>query len=321
MSKIKNFLLKFKKALEVESIETRKMLNIYTKASFGEASQEEIKEANDQMQNLLKSVGLGALLIIPFSPVTIFLLMKLSQRFEIDLFPSWYKNQALPNIWDSYAEDYSGKVFSLSKSERILEKISQQVKGKKVLILGCGSEIYLQKYLLEKHPDITVIASDFSQNMIKIAESKYQHERLTYKIIDMTHFEEKADTIISVNSLLLPRKKDNEKAWSEISKNLNENGRFIAYLVSFNLSRELESKGVELILNIKEQAVQDTSGWQSFHTLESILENVKKNKLTKVFLEKDYFQKIEKEEMRKIYGLSDEYLNLCYEYFFVGEQQ
>ena len=57
----------------------------------GSATDSEIKEANYQLRQVLKSVGLGILVILPFSPISIPYVLKKAKEFEIELIPDWYK--------------------------------------------------------------------------------------------------------------------------------------------------------------------------------------------------------------------------------------
>ena len=57
----------------------------------GNASEEEIIEANKQFEQILKSLGLGVLVVLPFSPITIPYIIKKAEEFGIDIIPNWYK--------------------------------------------------------------------------------------------------------------------------------------------------------------------------------------------------------------------------------------
>ena len=57
----------------------------------GIATDEEVNEANYQLKQVLKSLGLGILVILPFSPISIPYILKKAKEFEIDLIPDWYK--------------------------------------------------------------------------------------------------------------------------------------------------------------------------------------------------------------------------------------
>ena len=54
-----------------ENIQNKKMLDIYIKYAEGNASEEELDNANEQLKEILKSLGLGILIVLPFSPVTL----------------------------------------------------------------------------------------------------------------------------------------------------------------------------------------------------------------------------------------------------------
>ncbi len=89
--KLQQYLLKLKESFLEESDENRKMLDIYVKYIEGTASEDELDYANEQLTQVFKSVGLGVLVILPFSPITIPYILKKAKELEIDLIPSWYK--------------------------------------------------------------------------------------------------------------------------------------------------------------------------------------------------------------------------------------
>jgi len=89
--KLQQYLLKLKESFLEESDENRKMLDIYVKYIEGTASDDELDYANEQLTQVFKSVGLGVLVILPFSPITIPYILKKAKELEIDLIPSWYK--------------------------------------------------------------------------------------------------------------------------------------------------------------------------------------------------------------------------------------
>ena len=89
--KIQKYLLKLKDSFLEESEENKKMLDVYIKSIEGEASDDEIDYANNQLNQIFKSLGLGVLTVLPFSPVTIPLVIKKAQELGIDIIPNWYK--------------------------------------------------------------------------------------------------------------------------------------------------------------------------------------------------------------------------------------
>jgi hypothetical protein len=67
------------------------MLDVYLKMIEGTASDEEINLANSQLQQILKNLGLGILIILPFSPITLPFIFSKAKELNIDLIPNWYK--------------------------------------------------------------------------------------------------------------------------------------------------------------------------------------------------------------------------------------
>jgi len=89
--KIQKYLLKLKDSFLEESEENKKMLDVYIKFIEGEATEDEIEYANNQLNEIFKNLGLGVLTILPFSPITIPYVMKKAQELGIDIIPNWYK--------------------------------------------------------------------------------------------------------------------------------------------------------------------------------------------------------------------------------------
>ena len=89
--KIQKYLLKLKDSFLEESEENKKMLDVYIKSIEGEASADEIDYANNQLNQIFKSLGLGVLTVLPFSPITIPFVIKKAQELGIDIIPNWYK--------------------------------------------------------------------------------------------------------------------------------------------------------------------------------------------------------------------------------------
>ena len=89
--KIQKFILKLKDSFLEESEENKKMLDIFVKQIEGTASEDEIDYANEQLNEIFKSLGLGVLTILPCSPITIPYVIKKAQELGIDVIPKWYK--------------------------------------------------------------------------------------------------------------------------------------------------------------------------------------------------------------------------------------
>ncbi len=85
---LKRQMIALKFALNQEKQETKDMLKIYHKYTQRQASDSEIKAANQQFFDLLKGVGLGVFAILPFAPITIPILIKVASSVGVELLPS-----------------------------------------------------------------------------------------------------------------------------------------------------------------------------------------------------------------------------------------
>ncbi len=82
--------LKEKFTEETES--TRTMLKIYSDYVKGEASDEDIEKANKQLNEILKDLSFGLMVVVPFAPITIPMIAKFAKKHNIDLLPEWFKD-------------------------------------------------------------------------------------------------------------------------------------------------------------------------------------------------------------------------------------
>lgn len=90
--KLVSALEKLKIGLAGETEQTKEMLRIYMLQSRGEATANEIKYANDQFRDLLKGLGLGVILVLPFSPITLPLIIKLGEKLGVDVLPDSFRD-------------------------------------------------------------------------------------------------------------------------------------------------------------------------------------------------------------------------------------
>ena len=93
---IKKNLEKIALSLSNETKANENMLHAYF--DYLETGNEDALDlANTQFRENLKSAGLGILLIIPFSPVTIPFFIRLAKKRQVDIIPNWYKKLDLNN--------------------------------------------------------------------------------------------------------------------------------------------------------------------------------------------------------------------------------
>ena len=90
--RLNKILSKLQESFLEENRENKKMLDIYIKFAEGSASSDELELANSQLRQILKNLGLGILLILPFSPITLPSIFSKAKELEIDLIPNWYKS-------------------------------------------------------------------------------------------------------------------------------------------------------------------------------------------------------------------------------------
>lgn len=91
VNKIRQQMLLIKVALSQEKAETIEMLSVYRRFTMQQASAEELKIANQQFVNLLKGLGLGVFAVLPFSPITIPLAIKLGRKVGVEILPSTFQ--------------------------------------------------------------------------------------------------------------------------------------------------------------------------------------------------------------------------------------
>ena len=91
--RIKRDLLKVKQVFAQEREETQQMLQTYRRFTVGDASKEEMKQANHQLADLLKGLGIGVFAILPFAPLTIPAIIVVGRRLGVNVLPSAFYEQ------------------------------------------------------------------------------------------------------------------------------------------------------------------------------------------------------------------------------------
>ncbi len=86
--RLKRNMLKVKVALAQEKIETKEMLSIYKRYTKRQASSEEMRIANQQFVDILKGLGIGVFAVLPFSPITIPIMIKIGRLVGVEILPS-----------------------------------------------------------------------------------------------------------------------------------------------------------------------------------------------------------------------------------------
>lgn len=226
------------------------------------------------------------------------------------------------DAWIQFSENYDEKVFSLTSIPQRRKQILENLKQGKVLNLGCGSAHYLNVDLVKQRN--IVVATDFCQAMLDVAQPRFTHPNLTYLLADSRNlpFEDfEFDSVVSVNSILPPERKDVNIMAEEVYRVLKKNGVFVAFLCSYdNVKKAKRDLNLEIELDDEQMRVMDTTGWQCFHTPDSIEELMKGTgfsdyKFNNVFLK----TRKELNEFRRLYGV-DTSKCLSYEYLLVARK-
>lgn len=161
------------------------------------------------------------------------------------------------SMWDQVHKEYSNNTFSKTQNPKICEKVIHSSDEyscfnipnspeRKVLIPGCGSEIYLQKTLLGFCPEIgQICCTDFSKTAIEEASKNWQevdgetrlnNQQLVFEEIDSTklteqrpEWKDKFDYILIVNSVLSGEDQINRQMISEFYHVLKPGGKLYGF--------------------------------------------------------------------------------------------
>ena len=90
--RVKKIIGFLKEKLTEETESSRAMLKTYSDYVKGEATDEELDKANNQLNEILKDLSLGLMTLIPFAPITIPMIAKFAKKHNIDLLPKWFKD-------------------------------------------------------------------------------------------------------------------------------------------------------------------------------------------------------------------------------------
>jgi Mg2+ and Co2+ transporter CorA len=90
--RVKKIIAFLKEKLTDETESSRSMLKTYSDYLKGDASDEELEKANQQLNEILKDLSLGLMAVIPLAPITIPMIAKFAKKHNIDLLPEWFKD-------------------------------------------------------------------------------------------------------------------------------------------------------------------------------------------------------------------------------------
>lgn len=160
-------------------------------------------------------------------------------------------------MWDENHKDYDGTTFSLTQDPNLCKALIHPYSQSsgfdipnspdiQVLIPNCGSEVYLQKALLEFCPQIgKVYCTDFSKTGIEKARENWQKtegdsclnsQQLVFEVVDSTKiteerpdWKEKFDYVLAVAAVVSSEDEVNRQIIQEFSKVLKPGGKLYGF--------------------------------------------------------------------------------------------
>lgn len=176
-------------------------------------------------------------------------------------------------LWDEFAHTYDAAIFHLTKYPRIRKKLLKSTMRGLILDLGCGPRGLLLNEM-QSHGDIA-IGLDISYEMLEKAKQFFRGQLICGDSKSLPFQNETCDSVVSVNSILPEQRSDVSVMFSEVYRVLKPNGRFVAYLPSYDYGTKVIESGMELKQDPVDFREWDTGGWQCFYT-RSIIENLMK---------------------------------------------
>lgn len=162
-----------------------------------------------------------------------------------------YKGKKKSNVYgssagyDLYASLYDeslGFLGSFEKDEIL--KMFQDLKGKKVLDLGCGTGRLIRDI---RNYGGTVVAADISEEMLKIVEKKYPDVEMVCADAKNLPFNEGEFDVV-VASFLIVHLKTLEQVFAEVYRVLKDGGIFIVTNINQRKAPKLKLGGREKIV-------------------------------------------------------------------------
>jgi SAM-dependent methyltransferase len=143
------------------------------------------------------------------------------------------------------------------------------------LDLGCGPHGLLLDSM-RQHGDLAV-GVDFSLGMLEKTRTIFSGELVCADMKRIPFSNNVFDSVVSVNSILPPERKDVTAMFSEIFRILRPNGRLVAYLPSHDYGTKCIQAGIQLKRDEKDFREWDNGGWQCTYTrgiIEAIMREV-----------------------------------------------
>ncbi len=88
-----NGLKRLQQIFAQESSESKLMMEVYGRSLINKATPEELQQANKQFGELLKTLGLGTIFVLPGGVVTLPLTIMAAKKLGVDILPASFKNK------------------------------------------------------------------------------------------------------------------------------------------------------------------------------------------------------------------------------------
>lgn len=134
------------------------------------------------------------------------------------------KTKIAVDVFDKLAELYQEKFMDLDLYNDTFDTFCNAVAGKKILELACGPG-NITRYLLNKRPDLEILGTDLSPNMIRLA--KINNPEAGFQLLDcrnMDMLNQKFDAIMCGFCLPYLNKEEAIKLISDAAGTLNPGG-------------------------------------------------------------------------------------------------
>lgn len=223
--------------------------------------------------------------------------------------------------WNAFSESYDELVFSLTKYPQRRALITSGIENGVVVNIGTGSTPYLNKDLINNGN--VVLACDFCESMLRVAKLRFSHKLLKYILGNSCYLplnDNSVDNVVSVNSILSPERFQVQQIFNEAYRVLKSGGKLIAFLPSFDCGEQYDLAELGIDVDQEQKREYDTSGWQCYHTPETIEEEVGQAGFTDIQYRRIYMDSLEEiADLKKLYGF-DTSNNQIYEYLLIAKK-
>jgi len=169
----------------------------------------------------------------------------MKQKWLLNKKENKYIDDVDESIWTSIHKG-GYNIWSISPDPKLQQKILKKLKtipNERILIIGCGSDVNLQNMICENLPDVIEIACTDFEDVIKIAKTKPNREKIAYTAMDSRRltYKDYFDVVICVNSILSNIDGENRMMVNSCFNALKPGGNFIGLFPTVMCLMEIES--------------------------------------------------------------------------------